>query len=606
MKLLADRLTLLRALRGARPALVVALALVLVAGACVPGFMAIALGWTVSRLQDSESSNVLAASVLPVIVLGLVVLAGHVADAFAKPIEFAVRAQIDGGHRRDILRLTTGSSSVAPLEDAEVQGLIRRAGAEPDYGVTTPADGALVQLRWFAGLIGVGVACAVLANYRWWLVPVLLIPAVIGLALRTRQYFAAVKALESAMREELHADVWRNAAASAGSGKDVRVFGFADWMIARMQRHIEDGNMPFWSHIGRISGQSWRQFLLVLAGLLPAYTLVSRDAAIDVTTVSVQTSVLVAAWTVFLAIGTGEMVYQMVGAVGVLEAYASLKARLTADVAEPAKVTTERADERPPLVRFEDVRFGYPGVSRVVLDGLNLEIKPGELLALVGLNGAGKSTLIKLLSGLYEPTGGRITADGVPIDAVGWDAWRSRLSVVFQDFNRYELSAADNVVLGYAHRPADLSAADVAAERAGFGPVLQRLPQGWQTVLSRNRRGGVDLSGGQWQQLVLTRALYAVQSGARLLVLDEPTAHLDVRTEFEVFSRLAEQRGDTSVVLISHRLSTVRQADRIVLLENGAITEMGDHGELMALNGTYARLFRIQGERFQNDTESTS
>jgi ABC-type multidrug transport system fused ATPase/permease subunit len=606
MKLLRDRVTLLRALRAVRPFVLVALALTLVAGACVPGGMAVALGWTVSRLEGSARTDVFGAALLPVLVLGLVVLAGHAADALAKPLEFAARAQIDGAHRREILRLTTGASTIAALEDAQVQALIRRTGAEPDYGVSTPADGALIQLRWFAGLIGVGVACAVLAHYKWWLVPLLVIPAVIGLALRTKQYFAAVEALQSAMQEELHADVWRNAAASAGSGKDVRVFGFADWMVTRMQRHIRDGNMPFWSHVSRVSAQSWMQFLLVLAGLAPAYALVSRDAATGATTVSVQTAVLVAAWTVFLAIGTGSAVYQMVGAVDVLDGYQQLRERLSPELA-PARSTAPGPAPvvagAPPLVRFEDVRFTYPGTERTVLDGLQLEIKSGELLAIVGLNGAGKSTLIKLLSGLYEPTGGRITADGVPIDAAGWENWRARLSVVFQDFNRYELPALDNIALGYAHAPADPARAEQAAARTDFEQVLERLPKGWQTPLSRNRSGGVDLSGGQWKQVVLTRALYAVQSGARLLVLDEPTAHLDVRTEFEVFHRLAEQRGDTSVVLISHRLSTVRLADRIVLLEGGVITENGSHDELMALGGAYAKLFLLQGERFQSQRD---
>ncbi|MEV6848591.1 ABC transporter ATP-binding protein [Actinoplanes sp. NPDC051411] len=573
MKALGDRLTLLRALRTASPPVAGSLAAVLVAAACVPGAMAIVLGWAVSRVQGAADPA--GAAFVPVLALGGVVLAGHAADALAKPLEFAARAQIDGGHRRDILLLTTGADGIAPLEDPEVQALIRRTGAEPDYGVTSPADGALVQLRWFAGLIGVAAACAVLAHYRWWLVPVLLVPAILGLALRTRQYFAAVAKLQGAMREELHADVWREAAA----GKDVRVFGFADWMVARMQRHIEDGNRPFWAHIGRVSRQSWLQFGLALAGLLPAYVLVTRAAAGGATTVAVQTAVLVAAWTVFLAIGTGGMVYQMVGAVEVLDAYGELKARLARPAGPPAK--------KGKLVRFENVGFRYPGTERMVIDGLDLEIRPGELLAIVGLNGAGKSTLIKLLAGLYPPTSGRVTSGD------------TRLSVVFQDFIRYELSAIDNVTLGYAHEPPDLAAADVAAARAGFGPVLERLPRGWQTPLSRNRPGGVDLSGGQWQQLVLTRALYAVQKGARLLVLDEPTAHLDVRTEFEVFRRLAGQRGDTGVVLISHRLSTVRQADRIVLLEGGSITESGTHDELMDLDGAYAKLFRTQAERFQ-------
>jgi ATP-binding cassette subfamily B protein len=577
MKVFGDRVTLLRALRAAGRPMVLGLALVLVVGACVPGGMAVVLGWTVSRLRSTADPE--RAALLPLLALGAVVLAGHVADAVAKPLEFAARARIDGAHRRDVLVLTTGTASIAPLEDAEVQGLIRRTGAEPDYSVASPADGALVQLRWFAGLIGVGAACAVVGHYRWWLVPVLVVPAVLGLVLRTRQYFAAISSLRGAMREELHADVWREAA----TGKDVRVFGFADWMVARMQRHIEDGNMPFWAHFGGVARRSWMQFGLALAGLVPAYVLVTRDTAAGATTVSVQTAVLVAGWTVFLAIGTGGMVYQMVGAVDVLDAYGQLKARL----ARPAPPAVMREGGLPPLVRFEKVGFRYPGTERMVIDGLDLEIRPGELLAIVGLNGAGKSTLIKLLAGLYPPTEGRIRTDDAP------------LGVVFQDFIRYELSAAENVVLGYAHAPADLAAAEVAAGKAGFEPVLRRLPQGWETPLSRNRAGGVDLSGGQWQQVVLTRALYAVERGARLLVLDEPTAHLDVRTEFEVFHRLAEQRGDTSVVLISHRLSTVRLADRIVLLDGGVITESGSHDELMALDGTYAGLFRLQAERFQ-------
>jgi ATP-binding cassette subfamily B protein len=579
MKVLGDRLVLLRALRAAGSPVVAGLAVVLIAGACVPGATAVVLGWAVSRSGSGGAAAlplvVLSLVALPLVALGGVVLAGHAADALAKPLECAARARIDGAHRRDILLLTTGGRGIAPLEDPEVQGLIRRAGAEPDYGVTSPADGALVQLRWLAGLLGVAAACTVVGHYRWWLVPVLLVPAVLGLALRTRQYFAAVSSLRDAVREELHADVWRQAA----TGKDVRTFGFAGWMVERMQHHIEKGNMPFWSHTSRVARQSWMQFGLALAGLVPAYALVTRDAAGGAATVSVQTAVLVAGWTVFLAIGTGGMVHQMVGAVDVLDAYGRLKARLARPAAPPAV--------RDPLVRFENVGFRYPGTDRTVIDGLDLEIRPGELLAIVGLNGAGKSTLIKLLAGLYPPTSGRVSNGDTP------------LAVVFQDFIRYELSAADNVMLGYAHEPPDLGAAEVAARKAGFAPVLERLPQGWQTPLSRNCEGGVDLSGGQWQQVVLTRALYAVERGARLLVLDEPTAHLDVRTEFEVFHRLAEQRGDTSVVLISHRLSTVRLADRIVLLEGGRITESGTHDRLMELGGTYAELFRLQAERFR-------
>jgi ATP-binding cassette subfamily B protein len=251
------------------------------------------------------------------------------------------------------------------------------------------------------------------------------------------------------------------------------------------------------------------------------------------------------------------------------------------------------------LICFQDVGFRYPGTDPQVLDRLDLEIRPGELLGVVGLNGAGKSTLIKLLAGLYEPTCGRITVDGVDLAEVDLAAWRERIAVVFQDFVRYHLSAADNVVLGNAAVARDDRALEAAAGQAGFTDVLDRLPYGWDTPLATSRTGGVDLSGGQWQQVVLARALYAVQTGARVLVLDEPTAHLDVRTEFDVFGRLTAHRQDITVVLITHRLSTVRRADRIVLLDDGRITESGSHDALMALGGQYAAMFDIQAERFR-------
>jgi ABC-type multidrug transport system fused ATPase/permease subunit len=182
---------------------------------------------------------------------------------------------------------------------------------------------------------------------------------------------------------------------------------------------------------------------------------------------------------------------------------------------------------------------------------------------------------------------------------IGPDAWRRRIAVVFQDFVRYHLSARDNVALGNAVVEPDLAAVAEAARHAGFDEVVERLPGGWGTPLARTRTGGVDLSGGQWQQVALARALYAVRTGCRLLVLDEPTAHLDVRTERDVFARLAAHRGDASVVLISHRLSTVRQADRIVLLSGGRITASGTHDELMAAGGEYAAMFEIQARRFR-------
>lgn len=599
MHVLNDRIVLLRALRAAGPLLISGLCLVRVIGASVPASIAITIGAIVSRLAAPSSGDLLTILLAPLATLGCVVYAGHLADAAARPLEFQARARIDGAHRAQILAMTTAVPFIAPLERPEVQQLIRQAAAEPDYGVTTPADGALAQLRWLAGLIGVVTICAVLAQFAWWLIPVLVVPAAIGLCLRSRQYSAAVRALGVAAKEELHADVWRRAAASSAEGKDVRIFGLGDWMVERMQDHILAGNSPFWTSVVGIARRSWIQFALAVAGLLPAYVLVTVAAGHGTTPAELQTAVLVSGWAVFSSIGSSDIVYRMAGSVGVLRARADLGTSLgqrRGTDARPAVVPPQVRGSLP-HIRLTGVRFAYPGGSPV-LDRLDLEIRPGELLAVVGLNGAGKSTLIKLLAGLYQPDGGQITAGGCPIDSAGWAAWRRRIAIVFQDFVHYEFSVADNVLLGDASAPADRQAASRSAAEAGLDEVLRQLPSGWDTPLSRARRGGVDLSGGQWQQVVLARALYAVRLGAQLLVLDEPTAHLDVRSESEVFDRLARRRGNASIVLISHRLSTVRQADRIVLLDGGRITESGSHDELMATGGTYAAMFDLQARRF--------
>jgi ATP-binding cassette subfamily B protein len=210
-----------------------------------------------------------------------------------------------------------------------------------------------------------------------------------------------------------------------------------------------------------------------------------------------------------------------------------------------------------------------------------------------------------VLAGLYPPDAGRVSVDGLDLRDVGVRAWRRRLSVVFQDFIRFELSAHDNVALGDPDRAVGEEVA-AAADQAGVRDLVEALPDGWDTPLSAGVRTGVNLSGGQWQRVALARALLAVRTGARVLVLDEPTAHLDVHTEFEVFHQLIQAARGVSVVLISHRLSTVREADRIVLIEGGRIAESGSHQELIAADGEYARLFRIQAEQFGDPTNPDS
>jgi ATP-binding cassette subfamily B protein len=255
-------------------------------------------------------------------------------------------------------------------------------------------------------------------------------------------------------------------------------------------------------------------------------------------------------------------------------------------------------------IAFEKVSFCYPGSGRRVLRELDLDFLAGTSTAIVGLNGAGKTTLVKLLSRLYEPTGGRITVDGTGLDRFDARSWQRRLAVIYQDFVRYELDAAANVRLGAPGRVDDPEALARAIEWAGAAEVIAALPAGPATVLSSRYSGGVDLSGGQWQRIALARALFAVQAGASVLVLDEPTAQLDVRAEVAFFDRFLELTRGLTTVVISHRFSTVRRADRIVVLDGGRITEQGSHEELTAAGGRYAELFDLQARRFTDEEQT--
>jgi len=244
---------------------------------------------------------------------------------------------------------------------------------------------------------------------------------------------------------------------------------------------------------------------------------------------------------------------------------------------------------------FEKVCFSYPGSSRLVLDNLDLRIDPEERIALIGENGQGKTTIVKLVTRLYDPTAGRILLDGVDLRDYSIEDLNREIGVIFQDFMRYEMSAHRNIAVGRI----DLdSEADVhrAAKKSLADEVIRRLPKGYDQLLGRRFEGGLDLSGGEWQKVALARAYLR---DAQLLILDEPTAALDARSEYEVFQRFAELTEGKMALLISHRFSTVRMADRIIVLENGRIAEQGNHKQLMALGARYAEMFELQAASYR-------
>jgi ATP-binding cassette, subfamily B, bacterial len=246
--------------------------------------------------------------------------------------------------------------------------------------------------------------------------------------------------------------------------------------------------------------------------------------------------------------------------------------------------------------QFRNVSFRYPGTERLVLRGLNFQLRPQERVALIGENGEGKTTIVKLLTRLYDPTEGEVLLDGIDLREYNLEDLYREIGVIFQDFMRYEMTAAENIASGHIEDLSHPVLLEEAARKSGADQVIQRLAGGYDQMLGRRFERGVDLSGGEWQKLALARAYLR---DSQVLILDEPTAALDARSEYEVFQRFAELTREKMALFISHRFSTVRMADRIVVLEDGRIAEEGTHDELSSLGGRYAEMFELQAASYR-------
>jgi ATP-binding cassette subfamily B protein len=267
---------------------------------------------------------------------------------------------------------------------------------------------------------------------------------------------------------------------------------------------------------------------------------------------------------------------------------------------KPTVVSPVNGRKMPNPIRqgfeFRNVSFAYPGTERRVLKEFNFTLSPGERIALIGENGQGKTTVVKLITRLYDPTEGQILLDGIDLREYDLDELHKEMGVIFQDFMRYEMTARENIAVGHVeveHTEGDI---EEAARKSLAASVVAKLAGGYDQMLGRRFETGVDLSGGEWQRIALARAYLR---DAQLLILDEPTAALDAKSELEVFERFAELTQGKMALLISHRFSTVRMADRIVVLAGGQLVEEGDHAHLMEMNGRYAEMFEMQAASYR-------
>jgi len=424
------------------------------------------------------------------------------------------------------------------------------------------------------------------------------IPILVSSAFLSRGMFALTVAI---VRNELRRRYLREVMTSRDLAKEVRVFGMARFLQRRHRDLFDERIAAVRALVRRSAGYGALGGVGTSAGLtFGAVFLVEgiRDGRLTIATAA--TAVAALAQVVPLVGGISANASQLLETVLFLEDYEGFCAFGDA----LARRDERRATQAPKLfdeLVVDGVSFRYADSARLALDDVSLVIRRGETVALVGENGSGKTTLAKLLAGLYEPTYGEIRWDGANIADMSSDSLRRSLALVFQDFGRYQFSVAENIALGSASDPAGLEKVAWAANRAGADDFVRCLADGYDTVLSRELADGADLSGGQWQRIALARAFYR---DAALVILDEPTAALDAFAEHELFQRARELMAGGTVLLISHRFSAVRAADRIVVMAHGRVVETGGHDELMALDGLYARMYRLQADVYACATTS--
>jgi ATP-binding cassette subfamily B protein len=542
------------------------------------------------------------------VVLFLLSCAAFATQQVMAPVQAALgelmARRVDSGVNRRLMAASLRPSGLGPLEDAELLDELNEAGRELEYGYQTPGtacSGLFALVSRYIQLVGFVVAIAVILSW-----PAAVTTAVIALMFRhgqrngLREYSAVFRTLAADRRKS---DYLRRVAVEAPAAKEIRVFGLVRWLTRRYEEAYLAWTGPVWSERRRIYLRPYVRYTVAALVLGPPVLLLAvRGAAAGDLSLG-GLALVVQAFLAVVRLGDFYPDSDMQTQFG-LNSYTSLVAFEKGAARFSGREGREAGGSEclEGDIRFDGVHFSYPG-GREVFSGLDLTIRQQRSTAIVGLNGSGKTTLVKLLARLHEPDAGAVRVAGTDLRSVPVDAWRGRMNVVFQDYLRYEVSAAENIGYGAVEHLDDREGIVDAARAAGIAQVLEDLPRGYDTPLSSGLSGGTDLSGGQWQRVAIARALFAASHGSSVLVLDEPTASLDVRAEakfHEEFVRLAAGR---TMVLLSHRFSTVRHADRIVVLGGGRVLEQGTHDELMSADGRYAQMFRYQAERFTEEAE---
>lgn len=510
----------------------------------------------------------------------------------------ALGERIDASLQRELMDVVMVPEGIGHLEDPATVDMINvgRDSFRGSWG--RPGRLASTVSRLATSRITLAGACVVLARFQ----PVLAV-AVLAAALWAARVGKAASRDEAAHHygsTELsrRVEYYYQLAATPAAAKEVRVFGLGRFLAERFTstwgRSMTDVITP-------LPGQVLTAAAVLGSAVLGGVAWIAWAAADGRIAPGLAAVYIQALMLSLIAVGGSSW-----GGLQTELAMATLRrfdeavtTVLSARTGTPEAATAGVHDLPRRDIRFEGVSFRYPGGGGDVFSGLDLVIPAGTSLAIVGANGAGKTTLVKLLCRLYEPLAGRICADGVDLAGLDVAAWRRRLAVAFQDAARFPLSARVNIGFGRVDVD-DLDGVAAAADDAGVAAALRDLAEGWDTTLSPQYAGGADLSGGEWQKVALARALFGVRHGAGVLILDEPAANLDARSEARLYDQFLDLTRGLTTIVISHRFSSVRLASRIAVLEDGRVAEQGTHDELVELGGRYATMFRLQAARFSD------
>jgi ATP-binding cassette subfamily B protein len=481
---------------------------------------------------------------------------------------------------------------IGHLEDPTLTGDLTVA-RDFDLGITGPP--IFISMDFIAsGLVEMiaGLSSAVvLFGYSWWAPPLLLVAWFATHWLLRESAIWRDRNTSEVREAQRHADYLYRLAVDPPASKELRLFGLAAWTVDRFRsRRRQLFDLQWRATRLRERPVLWSLVIVLAANAVVFWSMASGaldgsvplNRLITFATAAVTTSAVAFGGFSWALDGTAAPVAAVMKLTTAMDSAGALVGGSNVATGRPAQE-----------IRFRDVTFAYPG-GDPILEHFDLTIPAGSSLAIVGKNGAGKTTLAKLLCRLYDPQSGAIEIDGMDLRQFDVTSWRTRLTAVFQDFIRFELSLRENVAPAGAPDPV-VRESLAKAGAAGLADL--------DTILARGYPGGTDLSGGQWQRVALARALCAVELGAGLVLLDEPTAQLDVRGEAEIFDRILSATRHTTTILISHRFSTVRHADRICVLERGQVVELGTHDELMAAGGRYRTMFDLQASRFADGAD---